>query len=120
MSTRAVCEVLELPLIEPDGWVCCGSSAAHRADPDEALRLPLENLALIEQSGFREVTMPCAACFNRHKAALHEIRHDGQRKAAANKAMGYTYGDTVHVSTLIEASSSTSGQRRFPGKPPAP
>ena len=68
-----------LKLIEPQGWVCCGSSAAHRADPEAALRLPMENLALIEQSGFKEVTMPCAACFNRHKAAQHEIRHDAER-----------------------------------------
>jgi heterodisulfide reductase subunit B2 len=102
-STHAVCEALDLKLIEPRGWICCGSSAAHRADPDEALRLPLENLALVEQSGFDEVTMPCAACFNRHKAAQHEIRHDGQRKAAVDQAIGYDYQDTVKVTTLIEA-----------------
>ncbi len=103
VSTKAVCEALGLTLIEPQGWVCCGSSAAHRADPEAALRLPLENLALIEQSGFGEVTMPCAACFNRHKAALYEIRHDTRRKAAVDRAIGYTYQDTVRVSTLIEA-----------------
>jgi len=102
-STQAVCEALDLKLIEPRGWICCGSSAAHRADPDEALRLPLENLAIVEQSGFDEVTMPCAACFNRHKAAQHEIRHDGQRKAAVDQAIGYEYQDTVKVTTLIEA-----------------
>jgi heterodisulfide reductase subunit B len=104
-STQAVCEALGLELIEPDGWVCCGSSAAHRADPGEGLRLPMENLALIEQSGFSEVTMPCAACFNRHKAALYEIRNHDDHKRAADAAIGYTYQDTVHVSTLIEAIS---------------
>ncbi len=103
VSTRAVCQALNLPLVEPRGWVCCGSSAAHRADPDAALRLPLENLALIEQSGLREVTMPCAACFNRHKAAQFEIRHDAGRKAEMDKALGYSYQDAVQVSTLVEA-----------------
>jgi heterodisulfide reductase subunit B len=102
-STRAVCETLEMKLIEPKGWICCGSSAAHRADPDEALRRPLVNLALVEQSGFDEVTMPCAACFNRHKAAQHEIRHDGQRKAEVDQVIGYEYRDTVKVTTLIES-----------------
>ncbi len=102
-SARAVCEALGLKLVEPHGWVCCGSSAAHRADPEAGLRLPLENLALIEQSGFQEVTMPCAACFNRHKAAQHEIRHNGQRKAEVDQAIGYAYQDTVRVTTLIEA-----------------
>ena len=103
VSAQAVCQALNITLIEPEGWVCCGSSAAHRADPAAALRLPLENLSIVEQSGFAEVTMPCAACFNRHKAALYEIRHDGERKASLDHALGYTYQDSVHVSTLIEA-----------------
>jgi heterodisulfide reductase subunit B len=102
VSTQAVCEALDLILIEPRGWVCCGSSAAHRADPEAALRLPLENLSIIEQSGFEEVTMPCAACFNRHKAAQFEIRHDQQRKAAMDQELGYTYQDSVRVSSTVE------------------
>lgn len=101
-SAKAVCEALGLQLIEPRGWVCCGSSAAHRADPEAALRLPLENLALIEQSGFEEVAMPCAACFNRHKAALHEIRQHPKHKAAVDEVLGYEYQDSVRVSTLSE------------------
>ncbi len=101
-SARAVAEALGLTLIEPKGWACCGSSAAHRADPEAALRLPLENLSLIEQSGFKEVTMPCAACFNRHKTAQYEIRHDRHPKAVIDETIGYAYRDTVQVSTLIE------------------
>jgi heterodisulfide reductase subunit B len=101
-SAEAVCEALGLELIEPKGWVCCGSSAAHRIDPEAALRLPLENLALIEQSGFHEVTMPCAACFNRHKATLHEIRADGEHKTRLYREIGYDYQDSVRVSTLSD------------------
>lgn len=100
-STQAVCQALGIHLIEPHGWVCCGSSAAHRADPKAALRLPMENLALIEKSGFSEVTMPCAACFNRHKAALYEIRRNKSRKAAVEEAIDYKYQDTVQVNTLM-------------------
>ncbi|HJW83913.1 MAG TPA: CoB--CoM heterodisulfide reductase iron-sulfur subunit B family protein, partial [Anaerolineae bacterium] len=103
ISARAVAEALGMTLIEPHGWLCCGSSAAHRADPDAALHLPLENLSLVEQSGFKEVTMPCAACFNRHKAAQHEIRRDEQRKAAVDERIGYIYKDTVKVNTLVES-----------------
>lgn len=103
ISTKAVCQALGLKLIEPDGWVCCGSSAAHRSDHEAALRLPMENLSLIEQSGFNEVTMPCAACFSRHKAAQYEIRRDQERKVEADKAVGYVYEDTVRVSTTIDA-----------------
>lgn len=103
ISTQAVCKALDLSLVEPEGWVCCGSSAAHRADPEAALRLPMENLAIIEQSGFDEVTMPCAACFSRHKAALYEIRHSEDHKEAVDKAIGYEYQDSLRVSSLGEA-----------------
>jgi heterodisulfide reductase subunit B len=62
----------------------------------------MENLALIEQSGFQEVTMPCAACFNRHKAAQYEIHHDPQRRQSVDQAIGYTYQDHVKVRTLVQ------------------
>ena len=103
VSARAVGEALGMTLVEPQGWVCCGSSAAHRIEPDDALRLPLENLSIVEQSGFGEVTMPCASCFNRHKAAQFEIRHDGGRKAEMDEAIGYEYKDSVRVTTLVES-----------------
>lgn len=102
-STRAVCEALGMDLIEPKGWLCCGSSAAHRADPEAALRYPMENLALIEQSGFNEVTMPCAACFNRHKAAQYDIHHNPEHKANVETEIKYIYQDKVEVTTLTQA-----------------
>jgi heterodisulfide reductase subunit B len=103
ISARAVCEALGMKLVEPKGWACCGSSAAHRADPDTALRLPLENLSLVAQSGFKEVTMPCAACFNRHKVAQHELRLNPQPGVALEEAARYADRDAVRVSTLIQA-----------------
>ena len=63
----------------------------------------MQNLALIEQSGFEEVTMPCAACFNRHKTALHEIRHESDRRHWVDQKIGYDYQDEVRVSTLSQA-----------------
>jgi len=108
-STRAICKKLDMNLVEPNGWLCCGSTAAHRTDPEEALRLPVENLALIEQSGFKEVTMPCASCFNRHKSAQHELHQNPEHKTRVDEAIGYTYQDTVHVSTIIEAITNHVG-----------
>jgi len=102
-SVLEVAKALDFPLDEPKGWVCCGSSAAHRADPEEALRLPMENLALIEKEGYKEVTMPCAACYNRHKAAQFEIRAYPDHKEKADKLLGYDYQDEVYVSTMIES-----------------
>lgn len=115
-SAKAVCEALDIKLIEPPGWVCCGSSAAHRADPDAALRLPLENLSIIEQSGFTEVTMPCAACFNRHKTAQHELRRRPAHVVEAATSIGYRYHDTVQVNTLIETITAHIGPEKIAAK----
>jgi heterodisulfide reductase subunit B len=109
ISTQAVCEAIGLDLVEPDGWVCCGSSAAHRADPEAAFRLPMENLAMFERMGFSEVTMPCAACYNRHKTAVYEVHEKPHHKEAVDQAMGYTYQDGVRVSTMIESISEHIG-----------
>ena len=108
-SAKAVAEALGLRLIEPKGWVCCGATAAHRTDADLALRLPMRNLALIEQRGFEQVVMPCAACFNRHKAALHEIRQHPERRAWANEDLGYDYQDRVQVVTMNDLIFSQVG-----------
>jgi heterodisulfide reductase subunit B len=100
VSARAVAGALDLKLVEPEGWACCGSSAAHRADPDVARSLPLENLALIEKSGFSEVTMPCASCFSRHRIAQYEATSGEATGAVAAGAAPDPAA--VRVSTFIE------------------
>lgn len=68
LSTRAVCEALRIELREIEDWSCCGASSAHSAGGDLALALPARNLALAAEAG-RDVVVPCAACFNRLRAA---------------------------------------------------
>ena len=58
---------------------------------------------LAEKSGFAEVTMPCASCFNRHKAAQYEIRHHNGAKEKMDEVLGYELQDNVQVTTLSEA-----------------
>ncbi len=114
-SALAVGKALGLELVEPQGWVCCGSSAAHRADHELAFRLPMENLALIEQSGFQEVTMPCAACFNRHKVAQYEYKHDEQHRKSIESALDYSFQGQVQVNTLVETITQHVGADKLAG-----
>ena len=116
VSAKAVCEALELELIEPQGWVCCGSSAAHRSDPEAAYELPLSNLALIEQSGFKEVTMPCAACFNRHRTAQYELQQEDHDAQLANKKKSPSYHGSLKVTTLVQAIHEHVGEQAISGK----
>jgi len=114
-STLAVCKALGMNLVEAEDWLCCGSSAAHRIDPAEAIRLPMENLASIEQGGFNEVTMPCAACFNRHKSALYEFRTDEDERKQIKENLEYEYQDSIQVSTLTGAILDHVGEQGLAG-----
>jgi heterodisulfide reductase subunit B len=116
MSTEAAAEILGLELVEPKGWTCCGSSPAHKLNPDDALRMPLENLGLVERTGFDEVAVPCAACFSRFRAAQHEIREDSALKRRMDDAIGYEFQDTVEVSSLVDVMAERVGIEAIAGE----
>lgn len=99
-STRSVLQALGVKPVEPEGWVCCGSTPAHRVDHRLATRLPLQSLILFEQEGFSEVTLPCAACYNRFRAAARSLRLDPGLKEELEGEVGYGYNDRVTITSL--------------------
>jgi heterodisulfide reductase subunit B len=101
-TIRAVADVLDLNLVEPPGWVCCGSSPAHSTDPALATLLPLRTLATIEQMGLDTVTAPCSACFARMKTAAFTVANDSEAAQAVETELGYTYRGTVNVQHLLD------------------
>jgi heterodisulfide reductase subunit B len=101
-SLRAVCERLDVELVEPKRWICCGSSAAHAVSHLLALALPLRNLALVRDRGFDEVIVPCAACFSRFRTAQYECARDPAVAEKARKAAGSDDGLNVKVTHPLE------------------
>ncbi|NOR84419.1 MAG: hypothetical protein GQ526_13105 [Ardenticatenales bacterium] len=101
-SFSAVAAALDLELVEPKGWTCCGASPAHQVDHYAGIRAPMVNLSIIEKSGFEEVVAPCAACFNRFRSAAHEARYDQELKARLDGDIGYSYQDTVNIRSISE------------------
>lgn len=112
-STRAVLDTLAFKPIEPQEWVCCGSTPAHRVDPELAVKLPLENLSLLEREGLHEVALPCASCFSRFRAAAHEIRENPELKSKIEAQLGTPYQDQVEIYSLIEFLSQRVGTERI-------
>jgi heterodisulfide reductase subunit B len=102
LSTRKVAEKLGLSLDEPEGWVCCGTTVARWTDPTKALSLPMQNLALMERLGHTKVTVPCAECFSRLRAADHEAKEDSPARAAVAKEIGYEYQGRVEIQHLVD------------------
>jgi len=74
-SVRAVCAKLAIDLVEIPDWNCCGASSAHMTDHESGMRLPIRNLLQATEAGL-DILVPCAACFQRLKAADKALRAD--------------------------------------------
>ncbi len=105
-STEAVAEALDLALIEPRGWVCCGTSPAHSTDHLTATAMPIENLALIERAGCDKVTVPCASCYSRFKTATAQIGDEPgfeqEVHEVVRKRRGFSYNGGVEIQHILE------------------
>ncbi|MHB1130815.1 MAG: heterodisulfide reductase-related iron-sulfur binding cluster [Chloroflexota bacterium] len=111
-STRAVSERLGVKLVEPKGWVCCGSSAAHATSHELATELPLRSLALVAAEGHDTVTTPCAACFSRFKSALYDTERDPALRERMTATTGYGAGNAVQVEHLLDTFAERVGYDR--------
>jgi len=105
-SLRDVCDRVGIELVEQKDWICCGSTLAHNVSRLLSLALPLKNLALIEKSGFNQVMVPCAACYNRFKVAQYEVGEDPELKAEVEDIIEYKFRGKVKVYHPLEVLSS--------------
>jgi heterodisulfide reductase subunit B len=108
-TVRAAAETLDLELVEPPGWGCCGSTPAHSTDHTLATVLPMRTLATVEQMGLDTVTAPCSACFARMKTAAHTVAHDGDMAKEVEAEIGYAYRGTVTVQHLLDTLVDRAG-----------
>ncbi len=74
-SVKEICQALNIELVEIPDWNCCGASSAHMTDHEIGMRLPMRNLLLAQSAG-QDILVPCAACFQRLKAADKSMRED--------------------------------------------
>jgi len=108
-STRSVLSELGLKTIEPEGWVCCGSTPAHRVDHRLGIQLPMQSMILLEQEGLDEVVLPCAACFNRFRAASSELQMHPELRSELEGELDVEYQGSLEVLSLLDAISDRVG-----------
>jgi heterodisulfide reductase subunit B len=101
LSTRAVAEVIGLDLVEPDGWVCCGTTPAHSTDHLLSTVLPMKTLKRVEQSGQSYVTVPCPSCFIRMRAAMRDVATEPQLGERVQAEIQYTPSSEMVVDHLL-------------------
>jgi len=100
-SSLAIAKSLGLDFIEPDGWICCGTTPAHHTDKLLSLSLPAANLIKTQKMGF-DMVVNCAACYNRMKIANYEIQNNSKIRQSVNTAIGENYDGSVNVKHIIE------------------
>lgn len=100
LSTQAVFRHLGFGLEELEDWNCCGASSAHALDHNLALALPARNLALAQSAGHDLVT-PCAACFSRMKGTDYVLRHDPEKRAEVEAAVGFQFTGDIAVRPVL-------------------
>ena len=101
LSTRAIADKIGLELVEPQGWVCCGTTPAHSTDHLLATVLPLKSLALIEQGGQSYVTVPCPSCFTRFRTAMRDVASDPELREQVVAKTNYTPSPELKVDHLL-------------------
>ena len=103
-SIRAVCQTLDVDLLELSDWNCCGASSAHFVDDELAIDLPARNMLIAEEQG-RELLIPCAACFQRLKHADKELKEDAARWTTGpyeGRTTIYHVNDFFHRPELLD------------------
>jgi heterodisulfide reductase subunit B len=111
-STLAVAEALGIEMIEPKGWTCCGATAGHQTDRVLAASLSVANLIKIKDMGL-DCVVNCAACYNRMKAANHEVSTVPEIRKKVSDAIGQDYDGTVKIRHFIEVLLDDIGSEKI-------
>jgi len=101
MSVNEVAKVLDIELIEINGWTCCGSTPAHQTNKNMSIALPAANLLMAKKTGLDMVVF-CAACYNRMKVANHEIQNNPAIRKEIAETLGEDYDGSVKVLHFVE------------------
>ena len=101
MSTRAVADKIGLELVEPSGWVCCGTTPTHSTDHVLSTVMPMKSLAQIEEQGQSYVTVPCPSCLIRFRTAIRDVERDPELREQVLNKTKYTPSPDLTVDHLL-------------------
>lgn len=96
-SVREIFRALDIELIDIPDWNCCGASSAHMTDHEVGMRLPMRNLVQAAGAG-HDILVPCAACFQRLKAANKALQQDPSYWDVGDSIKNI---EIIHISTFL-------------------
>lgn len=101
-STLALAKAFDIELIEIGDWNCCGATAAHNMNHDLALSLPARVLALAEKDGWKEIVVPCAACYNRLTVTQHALNRDAGLKGRISEILKMPLSGNIEILNVMQ------------------
>ncbi len=104
LSTKAVCQALDVELEELEDWNCCGASSAHSLNHELSLELPARNVAQAQDSGLDLIT-PCPACYQNSLSADNALREDEEWRAKMENLLDFQYTGTGHPRHILDVLS---------------
>lgn len=109
ISTRKVCDVVGIELVEVKDWICCGATPAHQCDDLMSVALPAKNLVLARQTdNLKEICAPCASCYSRLKFAQRRMTDENLRRDV-EEIIGSEYPEDVEVLHILDVIVSKVG-----------
>lgn len=96
-SIKEICEKLAINLKELPDWNCCGASSAHMTNHEISMRLSIRNLLMVKDNDL-DILVPCAACYQRLKAADKALRQDPHFWDVDSYAPDY---EIIHISSFF-------------------
>ncbi len=100
-SVRAVMKALDVRLVEPEGWTCCGSTPAHTVNHVLAAALAARNLAIVEKMERPVITTPCPSCLTAFKNTNHRMSGEIFKKEV-NDLLDEPYNCTVDAKSTLQ------------------
>jgi len=112
-QTKLVFAKLGLRLHEIEDWSCCGATSAGKINDFMAVALPARNLGIAESSGYRELVIPCAACYSRTIVAQKQLQDFPLLKNEINIELSKKTKGTIKVSSTLDVLRREVDTSRF-------
>ncbi|MFQ5801028.1 MAG: CoB--CoM heterodisulfide reductase iron-sulfur subunit B family protein, partial [Candidatus Hydrothermarchaeales archaeon] len=112
ISTKAMCEALDIETPDIEDWNCCGATAGHAINHNLSLTLPARNLAIAEESNVDTIIAPCSECFHNLATVNKILKEDERERRKVNRMLadaGLGYNVTTEVRHVLDVVANDVG-----------
>ena len=116
LQTRRIFSELGVTLKEINDWSCCGATSAGKFDDFLAVALPARNLGIAEQSGFKEMLIPCSGCYSSLLMSQVRLRSNGSLLDEINSELSMKVRNDIRLVNILELFLETMDKGLFENK----